>query len=157
MIPSAVHCMRGCDVYVGRKSSAAKVPNVATLTGGYPLGHFGSPVVLGAECPVCRRTHTRDGDGLAALDCYSSWCWSRIRREPEWAHAVRSLRRKRLGCWCSSKACHGDVLALASEVLAWGDGVVDVWEERAAIMAEGCGIGRYEAERAAYAAMMAPV
>lgn len=34
----------------------------------------------------------------------------RIASDPEFRNAVENLRGKTLGCWCSPKPCHGDVI-----------------------------------------------
>ncbi len=42
-----------------------------------------------------------------AIDTYRNWLMCR----PDLLGAVPMLRGKRLACWCSPLACHGDVLA----------------------------------------------
>ncbi len=54
----------------------------------------------------------RDGTRSEVIVKYRQW----IVQQPELMAALHELRGKRLGCWCSPKACHGDVLAeLANE------------------------------------------
>lgn len=143
-----VHCMRSSfDVDVGRERTAYRVPRVNELTGGYPLGHFGNPVVLGYACKLCGIVHeAHDG-----LDCYSRWLWRRIRAESEWRAAVASLAGLTLACWCAPGPCHGYTLAVAADVLTWPEASRDNWDERAAIMAHEAGHGRHRAEILAYA------
>ena len=43
-----------------------------------------------------------------AIASYEEW----LRQHPEMIErAKRELKGKVLGCWCSPKACHGDILA----------------------------------------------
>ena len=73
------------DVYIGRPSE------------------FGNPYTL-AE-------HSRE----EAIQLFGAYAEDRIRRDPEWAAKVKALKGKTLGCWCSPKKCHGDVLAEIAE------------------------------------------
>lgn len=147
-VPDTIHCMRSTGgVYVGRSSSAHKVRRIEERTGGYPVGHFGNPVVLGYACKVCTIVH----EGMNGLACYSRWLWRRIRAESEWRAAVVSLAGKELACWCAPNPCHADVLGLAADVLTWPEASRDSWDERAAIIEFEAGYGRYQAERLAYA------
>jgi hypothetical protein len=74
------------DVYIGRPSSW-----------GNPFSD--KPKSL-AEVKVDSREE--------AIACYEKW----LKRNPEMIErAKRELRGKVLGCWCSPKACHGDILA----------------------------------------------
>jgi hypothetical protein len=75
------------DVYIGRPSPW-----------GNPFTHRSSGTQ--AEFVV----GTRDD----AVQAYEIW----LLAQPELvAKAKRELRGKTLGCWCSPKRCHGDVLA----------------------------------------------
>jgi hypothetical protein len=57
---------------------------------------WGNPFVIG-----------EDGDRKAVLIRYKAW----LQTQPELiADAKRVLKGKILGCWCSPKACHGDIL-----------------------------------------------
>lgn len=76
------HCRRHFyHVYIGRPSK------------------WGNPFMIG-----------RDGNRAEVLQKYRDWI-----RAPgqEWLRdaARKELRGKILGCWCSPKTCHGDVLA----------------------------------------------
>lgn len=58
---------------------------------------WGNPFVIG-----------RDGSRAEVLEKYRSW----ISKQSELQErAKRELRDKTLGCWCSPKTCHGDILA----------------------------------------------
>jgi hypothetical protein len=78
-----VHCKRDAyDVYIGRPS------------------RWGNPFNL---------LNPRDEiERAAVLLNYRAW----LNSQPELIEAARrELRGKVLGCWCSPRACHGDVLA----------------------------------------------
>ena len=47
-----------------------------------------------------------DGTRDEVIAKYRTW----IQTQPELMAALPELQGKRLGCWCSPKACHGDVL-----------------------------------------------
>ena len=81
-VTRVVHCKREKhDVYIGRP------------------GPWGNPFRLADDSPESR---------AKAIEQYEAW----IRGRPElMAEARRLLRGKVLGCWCSPKPCHGDVLA----------------------------------------------
>ena len=49
----------------------------------------------------------RDGDRLSVIQKYKIF----LRGNPSLLSQVSTLRGKTLGCWCSPKPCHGDVLA----------------------------------------------
>jgi hypothetical protein len=60
-------------------------------------GPFGNPFKIG-----------RDGTREQVIEKFESW----LRTQPALVEQVkRELKNKRLGCWCSPLACHGDVLA----------------------------------------------
>ncbi len=56
-----------------------------------------------------------DGSREEVIKKYSDW----IITQPMLMKELRHLRGKRLGCWCSPNACHGDILV---ELI---DGVVE--------------------------------
>ena len=87
-----VHCKRETyDVYIGRPSKW-----------GNPFSHL--PDTL-AEFRVSTREE--------AISRYREWIITR----PELMEALPELQNKVLGCWCSPKACHGEVLiALLKEI-----------------------------------------
>ena len=53
----------------------------------------------------------RDGDRDQVIAAYRAHLLS----DPELVDDVHELRGKILGCWCSPKACHGDILAEAAD------------------------------------------
>ena len=80
-----VHCkVETYDVYIGRPSKW-----------GNPFSHL--PDTL-AEFRVSTREE--------AISRYREWIITR----PELMEALPELQNKVLGCWCSPKACHGEVL-----------------------------------------------
>jgi hypothetical protein len=48
-----------------------------------------------------------DGSRSEVIAKYREW----IVKQPELMASLHELKGKRLGCWCSPEACHGDVLA----------------------------------------------
>ena len=79
-----------CDVYIGRDY------------GGWKDEGFGNPILLGEP-----DTKERRAEVLAE---YKQWFLKKVNSEPEFKAKVLALKGKTLGCWCSPKACHGDVL-----------------------------------------------
>ena len=75
-----------CDVYIGRP------------------GHLGNPFKISKKL-------SRD-DVLILFEDYAR---KRMAADPAYAALVRSLKGKRLGCWCKPQPCHGDVLAKLAE------------------------------------------
>lgn len=103
-VGGVVEAKRQGVVYIGRPS---------------PLGNpCSSP---GYPCPVCNRVHF--GPKMVQLTpdrsipCYRKWLWHLIQnRNPDIISALRVLKPgDLLGCWCSPKACHGDVIIKAWE------------------------------------------
>lgn len=83
--PRAVHCKREAhDVYIGRPSKW-----------GNPFSHL--PNTL-AKFRVASREE--------AIRSYESW----LKSQPHLMAALPELRGKVLGCWCTPRACHSDVL-----------------------------------------------
>jgi len=74
------------DVYIGRKGH------------GYD-GYFGNPFEIG-----------RDGGRDAVIRKYKVWFWKRVNEDVEFRNRVMELKGKRLGCFCSPKRCHGEVI-----------------------------------------------
>tara|TARA_Y100000034_G_scaffold121644_2_gene166137 strand:+ start:2016 stop:2285 length:270 start_codon:yes stop_codon:yes gene_type:complete len=58
-------------------------------------GKWGNPFEIG-----------RDGTREEVIQKYEEW----IRQQPDLLEDLWELEGKTLGCWCSPKACHGDVL-----------------------------------------------
>ena len=86
-----VHCKKEAhDVYIGRPSKW-----------GNPFSHL-------AGTKAMYQVASRE----EAIQRYEEW----LRSQPELMSALGELKGKVLGCWCSPKACHGDVLLrLANE------------------------------------------
>lgn len=57
---------------------------------------FGNPFVIG-----------QDGNRKEVIEQYREW----LLTKPSLLAKIKSLKGKKLGCWCSPDACHGDVLA----------------------------------------------
>jgi hypothetical protein len=56
---------------------------------------WGNPFVIG-----------KDGTREDVINKYRDW----IQTQPQLLRALPELKGKVLGCWCSPRACHGDVL-----------------------------------------------
>lgn len=81
-----VHCKRERhDVYIGRPSKW-----------GNPFSHKDNTL---AKYKTASRNE--------AVERYREY----ILNKPELLECLHELKGKVLGCWCSPKACHGDVLA----------------------------------------------
>lgn len=60
-------------------------------------GPWGNPFIEG-----------QDGDRETVIELYKIW----INEQPDLIIKIkRELKSKILGCWCSPKPCHGDILA----------------------------------------------
>lgn len=51
-----------------------------------------------------------DGTRQEVIDKYREYFYVRLDDDPEFREAVENLRGKTLGCWCTPKSCHGDVI-----------------------------------------------
>jgi hypothetical protein len=91
-----VHCKKEAhDVYIGRPSRW-----------GNPFTH------LRSDHSAVWVVESRE----EAIDRYRSDLRKRVRQgEPGLVEALAELYGKVLGCWCSPKPCHGDVLLEAAE------------------------------------------
>lgn len=74
------------DIYIGRENRRR----------GYPASPWGNPFLIG-----------KDGNRDEVIARYRDW----IVEQPDLLARLPELKGKRLGCWCSPLACHGDVLA----------------------------------------------
>lgn len=79
------------DVYIGRGS-----------IWGNPWSHLSKSK---AKC----RAATRE----IAVEEYAKW----IQTQPHLLAKIRELRNLRLGCYCSPKRCHGEILAELADAL----------------------------------------
>lgn len=61
---------------------------------------WGNPFVIGP-----------DGTREEVIEKYEKW----LLQQPELMASLHELKGKTLGCWCSPKACHGDVLVKYAE------------------------------------------
>lgn len=88
--------------------------------------YCGRPSVLGnpcsepnKPCPICKSTHfgprMKQLDAGRSIGCYTIWLWRQIQaKNPKVMEALKSFHgRDLLGCWCSPKTCHCDVIARA--------------------------------------------
>lgn len=66
---------------------------------------WGNPFVMQSE-----------QDRTKVIEQYRQWLWEQINSGKIEMEELASLHGKRLGCHCSPKPCHGDVLAAAA---AW--------------------------------------
>ncbi len=89
------------DVYIGR--------------GGHgKSGYFGNPYHIG-----------KDGNRDEVVAEYKKYFLDRMNNDVEFALLIQGLRGKKLGCFCSPKLCHGDIiveyLERTMKVLVCGD------------------------------------
>lgn len=82
-----MHVKQGCDVYIGRAMP------------GRPGSPFSNPFRIGV-----------DGTRAEVIAKYEAYVVERLAKEPQLQGELQLLKGKRLGCWCSPSACHGDVL-----------------------------------------------
>lgn len=47
------------------------------------------------------------------IDRYRDWLWKQVRCGKITKQYLKSLDGKRLGCFCSPKSCHGDIIVKA--------------------------------------------
>lgn len=86
------------DIYIGR-------PSV-----------LGNPFVIG-----------RDGSRQQVIERYTVWLHDQFTAKPEfWFGMLRTIRGRRLICYCKPLACHGDVLAALADAET---GVPTRWEK----------------------------
>jgi hypothetical protein len=45
-----------------------------------------------------------------SVERYREWFYNRIENDPDFKQAVEDLEGETLACWCTPKACHGDVI-----------------------------------------------
>lgn len=63
----------------------------------------------------------KESDRARVLQQYREW----IMKQPELLAALPELRGKTLGCWCSPRACHGDVLAELSDSQDYSESLLE--------------------------------
>lgn len=54
-------------------------------------------------------------DRTKVIDLYRHWLWEALQKDKITKEMLLALDGKRLACYCSPKACHGDVLVKAIE------------------------------------------
>ncbi len=74
------------DMYIGRGSKAMD-------------GYFGNPFKLNDE-----------SERAEVVARYKRWFWDRVNSDITFRERVMALKGKRLGCFCSPRMCHGDVI-----------------------------------------------
>lgn len=103
----------GEHVYIGRAMPGIKAS---------PLGN---PIKFGYVCRMCGERHYDDPRGRAQLiECYSTYLsieWAKKGGKVE-AELIRLAKLSKsvdivLDCWCAPKACHGDMIKLAIELI----------------------------------------
>ena len=52
----------------------------------------------------------KHGTREEVISKYKTYIEARIKSEPQLEEELKSLKGKKLGCWCHPEACHGDVL-----------------------------------------------
>jgi Domain of unknown function (DUF4326) len=91
---SVVHCRRErYDLYIGR----GRDPRTGEL------GRWGNPFRIG-----------RDGDREEVIARYRRWLYEELRLGRLSVRELAALHGKVLGCWCTPRSCHGEVLAAAA-------------------------------------------
>lgn len=93
--------IRNCDydVYIGRAGKGLD-------------GYFGNPHPVyqegkpWTECKLCNKKHKR-GEAIAA---YKVDFDQKIKTDFVFGLRIRSLRGKKLGCFCAPDNCHGDII-----------------------------------------------
>lgn len=75
------------DVYIGRAGHGQD-------------GYFGNPFSI-----------YRDGGRERVIVLFKEYFYKRLKSDPIFATKIQELKGKILGCFCSPKKCHGDVIA----------------------------------------------
>lgn len=76
------------DVYIGRAGKGQD-------------GYFGNPFPLLGNGEASRKS---------CLEKYKEYFLERVEKDDEFRRRILSLRGKVLGCFCSPKMCHGDII-----------------------------------------------
>ena len=102
MKTTVVHCrVESYDVYIGR----GKRGHVPKEIMGY--GWLGNPfpVDMNIDTPIGIIPIGRD----LAIAMFKRYFYERISMDSKYKEAILKLKGKTLGCYCSPKACHGQV------------------------------------------------
>jgi Domain of unknown function (DUF4326) len=51
------------------------------------------------------------GERKRVIGLYKQHLEEMLKRNPELIEVLRTMKGKKLGCWCSPEPCHGDILA----------------------------------------------
>lgn len=86
------------NVYIGRAG-------IVFVSNGNGKARFPKRPSVWANPYRVRGSTTRE----KSIRKYEAYIRNKIEEEPE-KYDLRSLKGKRLGCWCKPEACHGDVL-----------------------------------------------
>jgi hypothetical protein len=81
------------DIYIGRSITRAKD------TRCHKKSIWANPFKPG-----------KDGTRPEVMNLYRDYITQRLSNEPELRKQLRTLKGKRLGCWCAPDLCHGDIL-----------------------------------------------
>lgn len=117
------------DTYIGRKKQDGEFKHLANTTVD-ESGWLGNPAVMESNA---KSAHRNQGDIVIVSDRTEAVAFfervfrQRLVVDPEFREAVQSLAGGSLGCWCSPKACHGDVIAhyLNENRTDWHDTAVE--------------------------------
>lgn len=82
------------DIYIGRAGKGKD-------------GYFGNPVKVGGRCPFCSAIHATAG---STIECYRVYFSRRLANDAMFLEMVKTLKGKKLGCFCKPNPCHGDVI-----------------------------------------------
>lgn len=83
------------DVYIGRPGKGL-------------AGPFGNPHVVEEPCKECLGLVHKRGE---AIYYFRQYFHERLKKDFSFRTKVLALKGLRLGCFCSPKPCHGDVIA----------------------------------------------
>lgn len=92
------------NVYIGRKG----IVFVPDATGGksrYPASDS-----LWANPFKLPKGKDKEDDRTSVIDQYETYIRERLENEPDLVEELLLLQGKNLGCWCTPKPCHGNVL-----------------------------------------------
>lgn len=103
-------------VYIGR-------------AGNGRAGPFGNPHPIG-KCYTCNTSHDREG----SIRAYKRYFWQRVNEDREFLAEVLKLQGKKLACFCTPKACHGDIIKAFLDWVTTDEG--KAWERGAWGIAE---------------------
>jgi hypothetical protein len=92
-------------------------------------GTFGNPHPVG-RCSICNTSHDREG----SIAAYKQYFWQRVNEDREFLAEVLKLQGKKLACFCTPKACHGDIIKAFLDWVTTDEG--KAWERGAWGIAE---------------------